>query len=660
MRKTKVVGITFLAGLAIIVLGMFIALSSRNLFNFVFLKSLSGTFPILPKHFNFYQEVLVGLSIALIGAIITGISARKVIPDVIGEVLLPIPKFRFDKIAIGALGLAFVSHSLLYWHLFHNKYTHWDILFFIGGLFLIGLALYRFDAVKTKSILRFTWLDALAILGLIVFCVLINSVNLTHWSFSGIGDEHPFFISAANIVQGEPWNFFQLNYIYNAYSSLESVYQALFMKIFGIHIVSWRLSEVFIQAITAVLLYLLGVFIVGRLTGFVAGFVMASSHYTMAFNVIGYDNTHTYVYAMLVVLMVVLAWRTQRTLFTFLIGVAMAFCLWTTWITLFIWPIVALTLFFNFFQRPTKSQIYAGMLIISGLLITALPALIVTPSSSFLANLHKGTTFGGSEDSGLSLPIYRPDLLYVSFTSFWVNDHSYDHYVYGPFVDHISGVLLLAGLLICLFRFRNYSDKMFFLWFVLGILLVQLSNNTDTLKITRLLFVLPVAAMLVGITISNICTVMRCNLGISKFIVYGVLIIILLLIPILNLYQLSVQGYNQRGLGLHGEALKMLHDYPDYKIIKVGTHASKHDDWFIVIMIKQLYPWYVDRYDYLNLTDVPGNYTESIVKPVYYTGEYDIGQNLSARLPDYKMIKNCGPNQQCRLVFMPTSVPNQQ
>lgn len=663
---SKKMSVIFFLGIAVTALGLFVALSNKTLFNFAFLTSLSEINPILPKHFNFYQNVLIGLSIALIGAILSGLAARKVLPDIIGRPLLPASKFSMDKFAIGALALAVLFHGLLYWHLFRKQYTHWDVLLFLGGLFLIGLAMYRFDLPKNKSVWNFTRLDAVAILGLIIFCVLINSVNITHWSFYGVGDEHGFFAEAARIVQGQPWNFFKLDVVFQAYSWLESAYQALFLKIFGINIVSWRLSEVFVQAVTAALLYIIGKLMIGRLAGFAAGIAMASSHYVMAFNTIGYNNTHTFVYATLVILMLFLAWRTQRALFTYLIGVAMAFCLWTTWMTLLIWVITAFVLLVNFFQKPAKSQIFAAMLIVFGLIVTAVPALIVTPSYAFSYNLIKNTPFDAAEDSSLSLNIYRPDLFYLSFTSFWVNDHSFDHYVYGSFVDHISGILLLIGLSVCLFRFKNYGDKMFFLWFVLGILLVQLSNDTNHLKITRLLFVLPAAAMLIGVAVSTIYAVMRRNLKISKVIAGGVVIVILLSIPVLNLYQLRVQGYNQRGLGHHGIGLKVLHDYPDRTVIKVDTEATKHDFWFIQILIPHLYPWYSGHYGYVNLTDVsedlPMSYLNlsygsqtlpaSFVNAIYYSGE-NIAENLSEKLPSYKVVKDCEPRGWCLAVFLP-------
>ncbi len=154
--------------------------------------------------------------------------------------------------------------------------------------------------------------------------------------------------------------------------------------------------------------------------------------------------------------MLVMAWRTQRAVFVFATGVAMGFCLYTFLSAIFLWPALALFLLIIFLRKPTWGQVFAGLLMLLGFALVVTPALITSPPNALMqmALLNTYATSATSATSASLDPVSRGLIsLALSSISFWVaSGHWNNHYLGGPLLDVISGVLVLVGFFTALFR----------------------------------------------------------------------------------------------------------------------------------------------------------------------------------------------------------------
>ena len=122
---------------------------------------------------------------------------------------------------------------------------------------------------------------------------------------------------------------FHLTGVYEKHPVADTAYQAMAMRLFGADAWGWRFGEVLVLAAVAAMISLLGTLLFDRLVGVAAAVVVGDSHYLMAFTRIAYNNLHALFWSTLVILLIVLAWRTRRVIFTWFAGCAVGLCLYT-------------------------------------------------------------------------------------------------------------------------------------------------------------------------------------------------------------------------------------------------------------------------------------------------------------------------------------------
>src|SRR5439155_11242112 len=141
-----------------------------------------------------------------------------------------------------------------------------------------------------------------------------------------------------------------------------------------------------------------------------------------------------------------------------------------------------------------------------GFLLVVVPAFLVTPLDQFIHNsVHNTYVDFPGQDLKRSFLIG----IGVSTMSFWVNYQWLHHFVGGPLVDLVSGVLLMSGLFIALFRINRRVERLALSWFVLGMLVVSLTDFSPQPHTTLLPFLLPAAALLVGMGVWAIDAMLR-------------------------------------------------------------------------------------------------------------------------------------------------------
>jgi 4-amino-4-deoxy-L-arabinose transferase-like glycosyltransferase len=599
------------------------------------------------------QPIIVGVLITLAGAALAGLAARDVLADHLDALPLPVPKLRRDPVAAGSLVLAAILSGLLYWRLISKEYGQWNVLLFIAGLVLCGFAVYRLDTERRPSTLRFTRIDAIITLLLALFSAVINSTGLVRWNFAWIGDEYQFFDVARSIANGtREANIFDLSLVYGTHPALDSIYQGMVMKVAGVNIVGWRISEVLVVAASAGLIYLLGVAMLGRLPGVAAGVVLGSSHYLMGFTRIAYNNLHALFYSILAVLFLALAWRTQRAIFVYATGVAMGFCLYTLQLAVLIWPIIALVLLLIFLRRPTWKQVLAGALTVLGFALVVTPGLLTTP----LDHLIEIARANSQREVGATNPGYvayatmvRTALSFLSPTQ-WVGDH----YVGGSLVDGITALLLVVGLMTALFRINKRAERLVLIWFALGLVLLAATSYNPKPLLTRMLYLLPPIALLAGIAVAKIERVLRANVGLSPVWATGAVLVLLAPVPLLNVRQFHIDSPSIAITTPELRMMKALEEHPQQVLVEVNETAHP-----AVEQMLAPYPWLQERYRLISLDKLKTPQPEGAAHmlPIYVVsmGDEAFAQRVREKLPQsYKMIMDEDSQKMSRVwLFVP-------
>jgi hypothetical protein len=372
------------------------------------------------------------------------------------------------------------------------------------------------------------------------------------------------------------------------------------MAVAGLNIWGWRFSEVLLLAISTGLMYFLGTALVGRVAAVAAAVVLGSSHYLMAFARVGYNNLHMVFWGTLVLLLLALAWRTGRAVYVFGTGLALGFCLYTFQIAVVSWPLVALVLGLIFFRRPTWGMLLAGLLLLAGWTLVVVPGLLTTAPNllieTAISNSHREVAAADP------LLVARVTLL-QSLLLFWNGDIFASHYVGGPLLDVVSGLLLLAGLGICLLRLHKRVERLIFLWFAVGLMLLSASNYVPHPQLTRLLYLIPAAALLVGVAVGALDQLLRRNAGLPGWLAVAVALAGLVAVPPLNLYQLLVASPTHLGANDQIMRMKEVQQHPGRAIVEVGTKALKDADAANAVFMFSMYPWLRAQYQYVTVAE---------------------------------------------------------
>jgi 4-amino-4-deoxy-L-arabinose transferase-like glycosyltransferase len=599
-----------------------------NLFNFSkFLQPIIIT----------YKEVFVGGLIALSGAILLTFSIRKFSSDTT-QWKLPPTFFKYDLLALVLLIPAVISFVILYWHIVSNRYTHWDIAFFLVGLILVGFVVHRLTLKpKNKFSFHLTRSDFILIAILVLFSIAINSIKLTSWNYANIGDEFNFFNGALNILHGGQWNFFNIRYVYDMFPALDSAYTALILKLFGANVVGWRLSVIFVTAASVALIYILSNLLYGRTAAVGSGVVLASSHFLFAFNHIAYDTTHAFIPSIIVILMLVLLIRTQNSALAYSTGLALGFCSYTNHIALVTWPAAAILLLMLFLRNATWRTLYTGLFILAGFILVITPLVIVNQASYYSYSIIFHTQ---SQDPAAGTLQGRSTALVQTFLIFFANPQWHHHYIGSPLVDVVTGALLLIGFVFAFSRITRVPELIPVIWLIISLLVIGLSNYVVEPSITRIIYTPPAVALIAGLGLTCIYAGLRSILKFNSHTALVMVIVLLLIIPPLNLYHsLVINPRSTRPEIWYEMRLKALQDHPKEGIVEV-VEEDHWGEFFRPIPYPEL-----AYYKYINLSALreSSNKSSNESTPIYFVRptKDSIASEVAEILPsNYHMVRD--------------------
>jgi len=201
--------------------------------------------------------------------------------------------------------------------------THWAII----PLWLVAMAVqamcwWRVDRARGVShfsprIGRSAWLMVpVLVVALGVTLYRLGDVPNSTWR-----DEHAFWWWAREMASGMRANPFDLG-VYNAFPVMSSLYQSIWVKMFGPTLWSWRLGSVVAGTLAIVPLFFLTRGLLGTRVAWSAVALMISMPYFLAYTRLGYNNIQPLLPVTLGLWMLIEALRRHSRLLAYLAGVA--------------------------------------------------------------------------------------------------------------------------------------------------------------------------------------------------------------------------------------------------------------------------------------------------------------------------------------------------
>ncbi len=627
----------FLLGLAFIGLGISVMqVQNRVRFFPGFLQAL------LAPYVNNCQDVFTGMALLIVGLLLAGVAARHGPLRIDLKPYLPVPTFQRDTFAVASAVLASLAATVLFWRLGHHRHSAWDASLLLLALSLFAFVVHRLDRTPQRPILRLTRWDWIVAFSLATCSGLLNSIDLTKWTFAFVGDEISFFDAARDYANGAALDVFNLSKVYDTHPALDSIIQGLLMRLTGqVNVWGWRFSEVLVLSFTVILVYLIGLTLFGRTTALVAGALIGCSHYLMAFTRIAYNNTHMLFYSTLLMLMLALAWRTQRLVFVFLTGLAAGLCLYTFQGAMVVWLPLTLLLLINFLKKPSWAQAIAHALMLAAFLLTVAPGLLTTPLGHVI---HVAIENSHREAAAVHPWLVARMGTVRSLLFWWVNHQWFHHYVGGPGVDRVTGMFFAAGIGIALFRLRRLAERTVLVWFLSGLLAIAATNYLPEPSITRLLFLMPPIALLAANSVATLETMLQGMVTLpTKVSRFAILSPLLAVVICLNADQLFVISPTHVAATPQTMAMKAVQEHPRYTVVEVGRVPDQ-----TMAELFSLYPWLSSRYRFLAVSQLDTLRKEgSAVHPpivLVSQGNQDLVRQIAAELPPhYKLVTDRDP-----------------
>jgi hypothetical protein len=408
------------------------------------------------------------------------------------------------------------------------------------------------------------------IFWVISLALVLFTININAWWFAIIGDEYSFFDGARLFVGGQPFSTIS-SHLFNGlavdgtHPYMSSVIQFIFMKFLGYDNFGWRFSNLYLSAISIVLLYYFFKTFIPKRIALLASFFMMTSHYLMTFGKIGYNNLQSLFALALVLAATAWVFKSRRLLAYVCLGFAMGFCLYVYPAAIYAVPLPILFLLIHDFPK-SKVVIRRWMLMLDTFFLLIFPLLL---QPGYWHAKVPGTFFYNPEVTRSTATIvkhYTTNLVYAFF-SFLYNPEESHFLVYSD-VDPLSAVFIFIGLAYLI----KLAFKSRFLAFCLAayglfIFLVGASHDRLYPPNTRMFLLLPWWILFAAVGVTWLMWQIK-NLFKSQVSMAPFLSLILVAIVGINLYQSNPLVYKRWGPG---------HNI-DYLYLRIATKAHKIED----------------------------------------------------------------------------------
>jgi hypothetical protein len=319
-----------------------------------------------------------------------------------------------------------------------------------------------------------------------VVALLLTVPTLTDPYFSAIGDEYAFWELARDLARGLPRDPFSQAGVYGNHPVLSSYLMAATIWLFGADQFGWRMASVVALAGAAAAMAALGTGALNRAAGLVAGFTTAVAHPLLAYAHTGYNNLQPVPLTILTLLAGLVSRRTGSLAMAWLGGVLAGL----GWYTFYTGRVAVVALVLLLLLQPGAGQrSWQLALGLAGWGLTTLP-LWVASREEVLTRMVAESAVAASGGEVEAIVARVVALGGQALRAPWAGDRT-SHYISGPLLDPVSGVLALVGLVVGVVLSWRAPWRWLWPWFGLALLAGGATAQYDQLPNSRSFFLLP-------------------------------------------------------------------------------------------------------------------------------------------------------------------------
>lgn len=357
--------------------------------------------------------------------------------------------------------------------------------------------------------------------------------DLKSWYYSAIGDEYAFYLYAKSIaLNAMPINInslFSQNGVYGIIPVLSGVYQGFIMKLFGINVVGWKMSQLLIIIASIFPLFYFVKNIFSRSIAFTTIAVFLCSHYIWAYIKTGYCNLESIFPTITALYFFNKGQYNKNNFYLLLSGMFAGLGFYTFYSSRVIIGILfVLGIFILINKKNCKPLIWT----IIGFLLIFIPFLFVNKDLTYKAMFDE-SLISSNEYRTVSKQQLMIDNISRNIAAFFKNNHV-GPYVSGSLVDFVTGILFLIGLILSIIKLKQYKYFSLITWFCLSFLTTGIFSKFSYPAISRLNYLIPVICIFAAIGLEALLKIM------SKKIVIIFQIVVVILIGYLNFYRFYV------------------------------------------------------------------------------------------------------------------------
>lgn len=405
----------------------------------------------------------------------------------------------------------------------------------------------------------------LIFLSLVFFVLMAFDTN--SWYYSAIGDEYTVFNFGKDIVSGkislsffpssQVISVFTQNGAYNHIPVASTIFQALWMKLFGINHRGWIFGSILTVIISFWFFYFLVNDLFERKTAIISSSIFASSHYLWAMIHTGYWNIQILFTHLAALFFFFHAVKKKSSILFFWAGIFSGLGFYTYYSARI--TIILLT-FFLFLNLKNFTFRKGVVLFFIGFLIFFLPFFFINKGDIINSMLTQSLVGSAEIPKNYKLAFFIINIL-NSLLGFYQNVVTH-HFVSGALVDPITIFFFSSCILFMISHFR----KFYFLlsWFFLSLIILGGFSPYVTLPITRLFFLLPVISIIAGYAIALFIDFIKSKF--SNFLSYLSLGILLLFILFLNVYKFYKVTPSKMDLTAEAVTIGALTSFPQCRI----------------------------------------------------------------------------------------------
>jgi 4-amino-4-deoxy-L-arabinose transferase-like glycosyltransferase len=567
------------------------------------------------------NNVLVGLPILILGAVLLAISLR-------GLVLSPLsPSDTTAELSVGirSIKAAWLGpmvgtflFAVVLFQLNRLNYTFVTPILWIVYIFLFAITIAIWDHRRQVDLSpHLTRSDLLWLAGLLTFGILIAAYRLQGWPDQLMGDEGIFWSIARDIAMGTFRPAIFANGVYS-FPILSSYLQAWIMQVFGINVWGWRMASVLPGVITVIPLYLLARDAFNKRIAVVSSIVLITFPYFLAFSRLGYNNIQVLFINTLAFYWLYIGVKRSSFFLLFLAGCACGLGFYTYFGARGAIVIAILYFFIMWLTKKIKARfalLFLGVFLVAFILVTA-PYFVYgihqdavtmgfkTFESLFL-NVFNGRQFYSDAELFKYAPVIHingNDLFYnpriyailvtqglvrtlLAFQKPWLIS---EHFISFPLTGTIGVIFYLLGLGLTVRNIKQPRNQLLLIWFLTCIFAFS-ALNTVPPRHTHMVAIIPVLALFVGIGLNGLTRVLDHVHGWFKRNSHITISILLAVVAIWGLHDyfvLSPRKYHQQpdqimswaGLNSNGESFLYIYKDPSQANFKPYALAEIRKD----------------------------------------------------------------------------------